>query len=335
MGLYANFSPGEVAAAGVVFLVIGAMLVATRIGIRRGKKKNLGPEDWLVFPALALTTGMGIATTVGVARRVEGYKIPSEKGPYQDYTERTMEQIFWNTEWMQPLALGCIKMSFIFFYRRIFSVGTNTKIFNFASIASLVIMAVWMLGFFLAVMLICPGHVGKYWTPPSIRAEYCWTTTKFLYALCWSDVATDLIVILLPIPSILRLHMTPRKKIAVFAIFSLGALTLAASIIRAVFYVQLLNAEKAVTATFDPNMLNTNGIYWMLVETGLALIAVNLPLLYGSVRHEGVESVIRKVRSFTSIRSIGSHGSKSSSKASSMRKDSDESHEVREKTDVV
>jgi hypothetical protein len=68
-----------------------------------------------------------------------------------------------------------------------------------------------------------------------------------------------------------------------------------------------LKAEKTEIATFDPNMLNTNGLYWMLVETGIALIAVNLPLLYGTSHHEDVESVIRSVQSFTSIHSLGSH----------------------------
>ncbi|EHK97226.1 hypothetical protein M7I_7037 [Glarea lozoyensis 74030] len=81
---------------------------------------------------------------------------------------------------------------------------------------------------------------------------------------------------------VLHLHITTRKKIGIACIFGMGILTVVASIIRAVFYVNLLNAEKTELATFDPNMLNTNGIYWMLVETGLALIAVNLPLLYGT-----------------------------------------------------
>lgn len=103
---------------------------------------------------------------------------------------------------MQPLALGCIKLSFIFFYRRIFNVGINTAVFNIVSLASLFLMAVWMLGFFLAVMLICPGHIDAYWALPTVRAKYCWTTTKFLYALSWSDVGTDLIVFLMPIPSV-------------------------------------------------------------------------------------------------------------------------------------
>lgn len=105
-----------------------------------------------------------------------------------------------------------------------------------------------------------------------------------------------------------------------------------------------MTAEKTAAATYDSNsesltqlvsiilsnavsttVINTNGLYWMLVETGLALIAVNLPLLYGSFRHHGIETVVQKVRSFTSIRSHGSNSEKAS-KSSPMRKASDDSH---------
>lgn len=142
---------------------------------------------------------------------------------------------------MQPLALGCIKLSFIFFYRRIFNVGKQKSVFNIVSIASIVLIIIWMFGFFLAVLLICPGHVDDYWGPSSVRAQHCWTTTKFLYAFSWSDVGTDLIVLLLPVPpvgvyesierksadpnfQVLHLHVPTHKKIAIVAIFGLGAL---------------------------------------------------------------------------------------------------------------
>ncbi|KUJ19470.1 uncharacterized protein LY89DRAFT_731867 [Mollisia scopiformis] len=56
-------------------------------------------------------------------------------------------------------------------------------------------------------------------------------------------------------------------------------------------------AESTEIATLDPNMLNTNGLYWMLVETGLALIAVNLPLLYGTVRKNATNGSSSKISS--------------------------------------
>lgn len=117
----------------------------------------------------------------------------------------------------------------------------QTRAFNIVSIASIVLIIIWMFGCFLAVLLICPGHVGDYWGPSSVRAQHCWTTTKFLYAFSWSDVGTDLIVLLFPVSpvgfyestkrgpahqnfQVLHLHIPTQKKIAIVAIFGLGAL---------------------------------------------------------------------------------------------------------------
>lgn len=41
----------------------------------------------------------------------------------------------------------------------------------------------------------------------------------------------------------------------------------------------------------------------MIVETGLALCAVNLPVAYGEIRHKGIEDFIKRFRNFTSLRS--------------------------------
>ncbi|CAG8974633.1 hypothetical protein HYALB_00009811 [Hymenoscyphus albidus] len=336
MALYLFIGPGVVLTAGVVFPVVGAILMALRTRLKIKTSQKLGIEDWLVVPALALMVGMGIATIIGVSTKSVGYPIPpNSEIAYHSvrptYTRTKAAQVFWNIEWMQPLALGCIKSSFIFFYRRIFNVGPHKSVFNVLSIVAVVIMVIWMLGFFLAVMLICPGNVPAYWGPSAGRAKFCWPTTKFLYTLCWSDVATDLIVLVMPIPSVgfnyfysfstLLMVVTGTeatfahtKKVALLGVFAVGAVTVAASIVRAVFYLRLLSAEKVIASTLDPNMLNTNGIYWMLMETGLALIAVNLPLLYGSVKDEGVESVVRSVRSFASIVSTSSRSSSKQNK---------------------
>ena len=67
----------------------------------------------------------------------------------------------------------------------------------------------------------------------------------------------------------------------------------------------------------------------MLVETGLALIAVNLPLIYGKYKHEGLGKVIRKGRSLASIRLHGSDLTKFLA-ASFTRQISDESYNNRD-----
>ena len=72
----------------------------------------------------------------------------------------------------------------------------------------------------------------------------------------------------------------------------------------------------------------------MLVETGLALIAVNLPLLYGKYKHEGLGKVLRKGRSLASIRLHGSDFTKFLP-ASFTRKTSDESYNHRNNIELV
>ncbi|CAG8961550.1 hypothetical protein HYFRA_00013969 [Hymenoscyphus fraxineus] len=307
MGLYIYMGPGLVLAAGVVFPIVGGILIAFRFRMKMKNNVKLGIEDWLVVPALTLSIGMAIATIIGVSAKSVGYNTPPKTElAYQTYTRAKGSQSYWNIEWMQPLALGCIKLSFIFFYRRIFNVGPNKSVFNIVSIAAIVLMIIWMFGIFLAVMLICPGHVSAFWGPASVRQKYCWSTIKFLYAFTWSDVGTDLIVLLMPIPSVVLIFFSIFSMLMVaklLGVFAVGAITVAASIIRAVFYLELIATEG------NPNMINTNGLYWMLMETGLALIAVNLPPLYGTVKDGGVETVVRSVRSFTSIVSTSSRAS--------------------------
>lgn len=41
----------------------------------------------------------------------------------------------------------------------------------------------------------------------------------------------------------------------------------------------------------------------MIVETGLALCAVNLPVVYGQFRRSGISKLIERIRSFVSLRS--------------------------------
>lgn len=66
----------------------------------------------------------------------------------------------------------------------------------------IVLTSIWMIGFFVAMFLQCPGHLAAYWSYPEVSLRYCWDTTNFLLTYCFSDVVTDLYVLLLPIPSV-------------------------------------------------------------------------------------------------------------------------------------
>jgi hypothetical protein len=55
---------------------------------------------------------------------------------------------------------------------------------------------------------------------------------------------------------------------------------------------------------------SANGVYWIVLEAGVALIAVNLPVLYSSMaKHETLQTVVKRMRSIISLRSGSSKNS--------------------------
>jgi len=110
----------------------------------------------------------------------------------------------------------------------------------------------------------------------------------------------------LPVPMVLRLRMAPERKLAVLAVFGLGAIAVAASIIRLIIFYHA--KEVAFKTGVDNDLLLTQILFWSFVESALALMASCLPVTHSLFRKSSIESVIRSIRSLTSLHSSG-HGS--------------------------
>ena len=94
-------------------------------------------------------------------------------------------------------ANGFIKLSALFLYRRIFVVNKKT-LFDIAIKVSIVVCSLWMVAFFFATLVGCGTHFDYPWR--SLFYISMCNTNKRLDALMISDLATDIIVWLLPIP---------------------------------------------------------------------------------------------------------------------------------------
>lgn len=87
----------------------------------------------------------------------------------------------------------CVLLQKIFKVRRLINIISNVCIS---------VLLVWMLAFFFAFLFACPGHSSAFWKSAKARVHYCWKTREFLFAYCFSDLWTDLIVYLMPIPCV-------------------------------------------------------------------------------------------------------------------------------------
>lgn len=123
---------------------------------------------------------------------------------------------------MLPLALGCIKASFLFFYMRIFSISKNSPINIFLSVL-LVMVAAWSISFFFATLFACRLSFWAIWGSTDDLITQCIESMQLVLALCITDFMTDVIIICIPIPlvSLTRLSRTYSSQ-ASFTDRSLG-----------------------------------------------------------------------------------------------------------------
>ena len=103
---------------------------------------------------------------------------------------------------MQVLALCFVKLSYIFFYRRVFRAG-GTKIFDAMMFAVVVIIIAWTVSFLFVFIFECGIHLDYLWTSLANEAK-CAKTSELENGFAISDVITDVIVLVFPIPLVGR-----------------------------------------------------------------------------------------------------------------------------------
>jgi len=311
-----TYSPALVISAGAIFPPVTGLFVALRLYTRRTQGIKIGPDDWLLVPAWLLIVGMCAAIIAGAALGGLGTLTPKVVDSLgSSYAKRITREVLWATELMQILSLGCVKLSFLFFYRRIFNTGHGKTIFNYFNLTMIAIIIMWTLGFFFGYLFECGTNFWAYYGgSQAYEVANCVKTTILNNAFAISDMLTDLIIIVTPIPFVVKLQMTAGRKLAVIGVFLLGGLTLAMSIMRMVIYIE----SNAVLfgGHVDVDMLTTGSIYWSTLESGIGLIAACLPVLYRVLVTSGIESMINSVRSAVSLRTMSPRSSENKSKAS-------------------
>lgn len=115
------------------------------------------------------------------------------------------------------LALAAVKMSVLFFYRRLFTVGAVRR----AIMATMGVTISWLLAFVFAAAFLCDPP-RKQWdtTVPG----HCGDQIAMDEAMVVTNMFTDVIIMVLPMPTIWTLKLKLREKLALTAAFSLGVL---------------------------------------------------------------------------------------------------------------
>lgn len=100
---------------------------------------------------------------------------------------------------MQVLQLGAIKLSFVFFFRRIFVVNKSSR-FAHVTTAMIVVISLWIVAFFFGFLLACKDHTSIWWNAASQNS--CFNFLAFENGFALSDSLMDVMIMAMPVPMV-------------------------------------------------------------------------------------------------------------------------------------
>ncbi|KAI9699173.1 MAG: hypothetical protein M1820_007252 [Bogoriella megaspora] len=229
---------------------------------------------------------------------------------------------------IQYWALGCTKLSILFFYRRIF----RGKVFNVITWIVIVLVSLWTLIFGLVWIFSCGAHPPLLWTEFSEISSHCLNIFDQMMAGAVVDWVFDIFIIALPCTMVWQLQMPLRQKLYVCGIFLTGILSFIAGILRFTVTIALADFGNSAISAGDYSSLSiasmasktlgvskadwlgmsTVSLFWSMIEISIALIAVNLPALHAgaAIKNSNLYKWLSGWSSRLSIRySKGSTGS--------------------------
>jgi hypothetical protein len=124
-------------------------------------------------------------------------------------------------EVMGAVGLTLIKLSILFFFRRIFHV----RAFIWANNVVIGITLAWGIAYTFALAFQCVP-VSTLWN--KLESEYgenCVMVLPFYLSFAFSDLILDILIFVLPVPHLWNLVMPARQKLGVAFIFLLGSLS--------------------------------------------------------------------------------------------------------------
>ncbi|KAH8158997.1 hypothetical protein CIB48_g9255 [Xylaria polymorpha] len=268
---------------------VAIALTALRLWVRLSYARiPLGIDDFL------LLFGLSIAITCNGIQYYNALKGTGGEATPNEMTQMVIiaHKIDWAMIVIEKAAFGAIKLSILFFYRRIFGVWDSFRRINNVL---LWIVLVWAVVFTIADVLICGAHPELIWGfDQTIALRRCGNRGALLLAFSVTSVATDLPVLGLPFFYISRLQMATGKKLATSFVFFLGTVSTGASILRLIFLIVSYPVGRLNFAYAPPPDDQTplvlkvfNPTFWALAELWLGAWAANLPpLLAAPARHK-------------------------------------------------
>ncbi|KAI0379556.1 hypothetical protein F5Y04DRAFT_271863 [Hypomontagnella monticulosa] len=256
--LHYNSNAGMIYIPAVVFLAICPIIVGTRIWSRIGTGGKLGPDDYTILVSLGFALASG-GIMLAACHYGYGKHLASLSAAYQYQAFK----YFYLCQVTYKACINLTKASILLLYLRLFS---NTKWLRWACRFMLMIVVMYCIASVTATIFQCTP-VDKAFDK-GLKGT-CIDNGEFWYANAGFSIATDVIILLLPMPLVYALQIPRVQKAALIMVFALGVFVVITSCLR----VTTIDLQ---ATTPDPTY-EISSTMWTIIEMNVAIVCACLP----------------------------------------------------------
>ncbi|KAM0250028.1 hypothetical protein ACHAQJ_008797 [Trichoderma viride] len=243
-----------------IFVVICPIVVALRVWARLRRGGKMGADDWTAIVALVftlLTSGFLVACChYGMGRHFI-YIEPHNQVETLKYLY--MSQVTYK------VAINLTKCSILLLYLRLFEI---VRWIRWSCRGLLACAIIYCISSMIATIFQCHPVTKAF---DKALPGTCIDLAKFWYANAGFSIATDVIILLLPMPLVYQLEVPRAQKVALMAVFAIGIFVVITSCLR----VTTLD----IFATSPDNTYDIANVMWTIIEPNVAIICACLPTL--------------------------------------------------------
>ncbi|KZL68610.1 integral membrane protein [Colletotrichum incanum] len=249
--------------------------VALRCVARLQATTRLWWDDWTALIALGILivmSGLGLANS-NLGFGFHYWDIEPQNGmailKVRSHSECHFTGLFANIFYAQQMLYIFVqvfaKASICCFYSRVFT----SKRFRLATKCFMVFLFTHGFMFLMLLVFQClPIH--SIWDR-SVEG-HCLNVAAISYGGAACSILEDIVLIIMPVPELLKLQLGKKKKSALVFMFGLGSFACVASMVRLQYLVSFADSV-------DPTWENVMAVIWSAVELNLAIICGSLPAL--------------------------------------------------------
>ncbi|KAH8161276.1 hypothetical protein CIB48_g6979 [Xylaria polymorpha] len=274
---YNPYPPPVLIGTGILFIIVPVAAALLRFYVRMHTAARLGIDDWLAIPAVVICVGVATAQIIAATAAGLGGHQPLDEHGKPGHTPQLYiyEKTRYTGEVAGAAGLCFIKLSVLFFFRRIFRVRAFIIVNNIV----ISLTAIWGISFVFVIAFQC-SPPSTFWE--SLEIEYgnrCTTDLPAYLAFTFTDLALDVIIFVLPLPHLWLLRLPMRQKLGVALIFLLGSLIIAINITRTIIFTWFSDfvIHEQALLTSDVTWYASGPIFWHVAENAVGVLCACMP----------------------------------------------------------